>query len=160
MRIESVEHLGRRVGVLACCIILGMYGVGYAQVCGTGAGDCCAPNGTPGCDDVDCCETMCAIDAYCCETVWDSICAAEAAEVWSKSLAADVSVRICWPFSSPNVRRGGRTLPERRLAICHSGQELAPVPFFVNLHNKNQSRERVSGAPGPSSKGGRFNRQH
>jgi hypothetical protein len=39
------------------------------------AGDCFANNGTPGCGDPECCFTVCALDPYCCETAWDSICA-------------------------------------------------------------------------------------
>jgi len=46
--------------------------------CGAGAGDCCEFNGLdgPGCDDESCCETVCTfIDAFCCETQWDAMCA-------------------------------------------------------------------------------------
>ena len=43
------------------------------------AGDCCAPlgNGTPGCNDFDCCAEVCLIDSFCCDAVgqWDSLCA-------------------------------------------------------------------------------------
>jgi hypothetical protein len=43
-----------------------------------GTGTCCEPNSTPGCDDEDCCEAVCAVDAYCCDTLWDALCAGEA----------------------------------------------------------------------------------
>jgi len=47
--------------------------------CGSaGAGDCCQANGTPFCNDADCCETVCASDPFCCSVQWDAICAAEA----------------------------------------------------------------------------------
>ena len=36
-------------------------------------------NGTPGCDDADCCIRVCEIDPFCCETSWDSNCARSAA---------------------------------------------------------------------------------
>lgn len=42
------------------------------------AGSCFSANGTPGCDDVECCEPICAADPYCCDTAWDSICAGAA----------------------------------------------------------------------------------
>ncbi|UCG16457.1 MAG: FG-GAP repeat protein, partial [Phycisphaerales bacterium] len=42
--------------------------------CGPGAGSCYEPNGTPGCEDVECCETVCAIDPWCCDVAWDSFC--------------------------------------------------------------------------------------
>ena len=44
--------------------------------CGSpAAGDCYENNGTPGCDNVECCTNVCAADPYCCETAWDQICA-------------------------------------------------------------------------------------
>ncbi len=51
---------------------------------GTGCGsdnpqDCCVAGSTPGCNDETCCTTVCAADAYCCDTQWDQICADEAA---------------------------------------------------------------------------------
>ncbi len=53
-----------------------------AVPCGSaGAGDCCADNDTPGCTSPECCEAVCADDAYCCDTEWDQICADAAAEL-------------------------------------------------------------------------------
>ncbi len=40
-----------------------------------GTGDCCAANGTPGCEDSDCCQLVCAQDAFCCSAGWDGLCA-------------------------------------------------------------------------------------
>ncbi|MHC5029074.1 MAG: hypothetical protein ACYTGR_20175, partial [Planctomycetota bacterium] len=47
-------------------------------------GDCCSDNGTPGCDDAGCCEAVCAVDPFCCETAWDGICAEQAARLCAK----------------------------------------------------------------------------
>jgi hypothetical protein len=49
-------------------------------VCGTGGtGICCVATGVPGCPSDPACETcVCAIDPFCCDTSWDSICADEA----------------------------------------------------------------------------------
>ncbi len=44
------------------------------------AGDCCTANGTPPCDDQQCCEAICMIDPFCCDFPWDEICAEEAGE--------------------------------------------------------------------------------
>jgi hypothetical protein len=49
-------------------------GWGTCATC-PGDGDCCEPNGSPGCDDAGCCEQVCAADAFCCETEWDALCA-------------------------------------------------------------------------------------
>jgi hypothetical protein len=51
---------------------------GTCAACGAGcpgSGNCCAANGTPGCDDFTCCLQVCASDPFCCDTVWDSTCA-------------------------------------------------------------------------------------
>jgi hypothetical protein len=58
--------------------------------CGPGAGDCCVVNGSPGCAQTSCCETICDADAFCCDSTWDQLCADAAA-------------------SSPNCTCGGTT---------------------------------------------------
>ena len=45
-----------------------------------GTGDCCFANGTPSCNDETCCDQVCNTDPVCCDVVWDSICAQEAAD--------------------------------------------------------------------------------
>jgi hypothetical protein len=49
----------------------------FGQIC-PGAGDCCSANGGLGCNDEVCCETVCAVDGFCCQVAWDGICASEA----------------------------------------------------------------------------------
>ncbi|MBC23170.1 MAG: hypothetical protein CMJ32_04555 [Phycisphaerae bacterium] len=49
-------------------------GGGGGGACG-GAGDCCEANGTPGCNDLDCCADVCDTDPFCCDTEWDQTCA-------------------------------------------------------------------------------------
>ncbi|MBX3355248.1 MAG: hypothetical protein KF724_06080 [Phycisphaeraceae bacterium] len=44
------------------------------QACGTG-GSCFFPSFTPYCNDVFCCEAICAIDPSCCSVQWDFNCA-------------------------------------------------------------------------------------
>jgi len=55
-----------------------------SAACNCGApesGDCFASqgNGTPGCADQACCQTVCTIDPFCCTTTWDSTCTRKAA---------------------------------------------------------------------------------
>jgi len=38
-------------------------------------------NGTPGCDDLDCCVEVCAVDGFCCRVNWDDLCAQSAIEL-------------------------------------------------------------------------------
>lgn len=39
------------------------------------SGDCCADNGTPGCDDPGCTMAICGVDPFCCDVQWDGFCA-------------------------------------------------------------------------------------
>jgi hypothetical protein len=50
-----------------------------ASTCPANFSDCCAANGSPGCDDADCEAIVCGLDSFCCETEWDGICAGSAA---------------------------------------------------------------------------------
>ena len=38
------------------------------------AGRCCEANGSPRCDNAECCEAVCAKDPFCCDTDWDLNC--------------------------------------------------------------------------------------
>ncbi len=53
-----------------------------AQECspcgGPNTGDCCADTGSASCNDLTCCEAVCAEDPFCCEDTWDDICAGDA----------------------------------------------------------------------------------
>jgi len=46
-----------------------------SDACGPDAGPCDVANGTPGCEDANCCNTVCGIDAFCCDSEWDQACA-------------------------------------------------------------------------------------
>ncbi len=43
--------------------------------CANAGGDCCEANGTPGCGDSGCQQTVCGVDSYCCTVEWDDLCA-------------------------------------------------------------------------------------
>jgi hypothetical protein len=55
--------------------------LGSFLACAPGAGDCSADNGTPGCDDTDCCNAVCDADLFCCSDTWDDLCACESSVV-------------------------------------------------------------------------------
>ena len=44
-------------------------------------GDCVEANGTPGCENTACEAAVCAVDSFCCNVFWDSICAGEALDI-------------------------------------------------------------------------------
>ena len=50
------------------------------EACAPGSGPCGEPNGTPGCEDPDCCAVVCATDPACCLFIWDEQCALAALE--------------------------------------------------------------------------------
>ncbi len=64
------------------CVSLGFVGGGTLacaadcsfDILGCDTGDCCAVNGSPGCDDPSCEAAVCAIDGFCCDTDWDQAC--------------------------------------------------------------------------------------
>lgn len=51
------------------------------SACGDLTQDCFAPSSTstPGCGDATCCDSVCAVDRFCCDVTWDAACV-EAAE--------------------------------------------------------------------------------
>jgi len=58
----------------------GLCGGSY-NTCGPGRGSCTNPDGDspPGCDNIPCCNEVCAVDPFCCTANWDDVCSAEAA---------------------------------------------------------------------------------
>jgi len=76
---------------------------GSVQACVTcpGVGACCQGTNTPGCNDEDCCNAVCALDPFCCDVVWDNICAAQAADVCFPLCESDFFLDIK-PGSCPN----------------------------------------------------------
>ncbi len=47
---------------------------GCGPTCGPDAGSCFSPHKGPGCDDVECCDSVCVRDPGCCEQQWDTSC--------------------------------------------------------------------------------------
>ncbi len=60
---------------------------GIYPKCGNPAsGSCFTFNDSlPGCEDADCCDTICDIDSYCCAFTWDSFCADAASAICGES---------------------------------------------------------------------------
>lgn len=57
---------------------------GCGPACGPGAGSCYTPRKSPGCEDANCCDAVCARDPACCNQQWDTGCVQSA-----QSLCAD-----------------------------------------------------------------------
>jgi hypothetical protein len=81
--------------------------------CGN-AGHDCFTTGGPFCDDVDCCNQICAIDSFCCTVSWDGVCVGEAQSFCSCSHGA--GRRMSWRHPRHRLvpvhpRRGDRDHP-------------------------------------------------
>jgi len=72
---ESCESQGYLAGALACLADCSDYDAS-ACIPDAGDGDCCASNGSPGCDDGSCELSVCATDPLCCDDTWGANCAA------------------------------------------------------------------------------------
>ena len=57
----------------ACLVVVVEPPVAGAQC--PGEGDCCSANGSPGCEDPECCDTVCALMPTCCTDEWTATCA-------------------------------------------------------------------------------------
>ncbi len=96
-----------------------------------GTSTCCIGHATPGCDDPDVQACVCARDVYCCDTQWDSYCAAEAVDWGCTTCPTEVvAVRAHRIWVEAYVARGygGRTWvpldPAFKLASVHAGSDI------------------------------------
>ena len=78
-------------------------GMGGNPVCDNAVGDCCADNMTPGCDELTCCNAVCACDPFCCGDAggdWDEFCAG--AGFMGSGCGAQILCPACAPTAPPN----------------------------------------------------------
>ncbi|MCH9680277.1 MAG: hypothetical protein K0V04_02495 [Deltaproteobacteria bacterium] len=62
------------------------------------AGSCCAPNGTPGCEDPGIELCVCDLDPFCCSVEWDELCV---------DVSIDAGCDSCIPGTEPGGTSGG-----------------------------------------------------
>lgn len=85
--------------IVRVCMLIGVLIVAGSRIpiatagC-PGSGDCCAIHSTPGCNDFDCCNEVCAFDEFCCFLPWDSSCV---------SLAEDHCGSLCNASACPGT---------------------------------------------------------
>ena len=78
----SCDFDGGGVGITDFLALLGDWGPCQPGGCpDPSTGECCAANGTPGCDDPACCAAVCSADPFCCDAIWDLICAETAMKI-------------------------------------------------------------------------------
>ena len=70
----------RKLGLLAILVLIPVGGTLFAQ----GANcNCCSGGNDPGCDCEACEDLVCPTDPFCCDSLWDALCNAEAASLCS-----------------------------------------------------------------------------
>ena len=94
-----------------------------------GAGDCCTENGTPGCEDVLCCQAVCDLDSFCCNVVWDNVCADEAQNV-CPDLCGGGASNCCFAHPFP-----GCDDPVCEEAVCFTDAFCCDVEWDQNCVN-------------------------
>lgn len=62
--------------------------------------DCCVAGGGPSCDDADCMNLVCGLDAFCCMVAWDEICAAESVMYCPELCAASGDLVTALPLAT------------------------------------------------------------
>ncbi|MFO0873970.1 MAG: trypsin-like peptidase domain-containing protein [Phycisphaerales bacterium] len=73
------RSFGRRCTALAATCVAALIGsAASGQANCPAAGSCFVAHATGGCDNQACCQAVCAIDPFCCNSQWDSICVNEA----------------------------------------------------------------------------------
>ena len=66
------------------------------DACGAGNGDCLNSNGSPGCDNADCCNDVCKQDPFCCLNEWDQQCAESVGPVCGVFAVCETAVGNCF----------------------------------------------------------------
>lgn len=85
-------------------------------------GECCVESFfTMGCEREGCCETVCRIDDYCCNTEWDSVCTRYAIENC-------LNVCDCAEFGNFDDMESSDLRDAAAFSNCFSGIGSAPVP--------------------------------
>ncbi|MHC5023552.1 MAG: S8 family serine peptidase, partial [Planctomycetota bacterium] len=85
------------------------------------AGDCFVSNGSPYCDNFECCQAVCAIDPFCCNNTWDGLCAGEANDICCPGI---VTVN----FEDLGVAPGTQLNPAAGVGVVSNGFNYDPGP--------------------------------
>ncbi len=87
-------------------------------LCGAAAsGDCRVAHPSAGCSDAACCTSVCAVDAFCCETRWDATCAFMAEVFCQFGEPIDCATEGTGPCGKPHAEPGCED-PECCSTVC------------------------------------------
>lgn len=88
------------IAVTAGMLLAGPLSPANAQFQCDPGGDCLEPHELPGCADLQCCETVCTLDPFCCKS-WDIACAEAANATCTGLCGADASGSCFSPHPTP-----------------------------------------------------------
>ena len=126
------------------------------------AGSCCRAHDNGACDDPTCCALVCASDSYCCDTLWDSVCASTARTTCSSGSNAVCPVApcgdpllpdCCTPHNTPNCSNESccRTVCAGDPFCCQSEWDSACVSAAQSTSSCQCGGDEGCGRPGTGS---------
>ncbi len=92
----------------AQCVALAFEVCPYLQPCCGSSHECCT-TGSKGCTDISCCQKICIIDSFCCDSAWDETCVNEAHSLgcYSRSsMACALGDHPCDEIGAPGCNVG------------------------------------------------------
>ena len=117
------------------------------QSCGSGKDSCFSSHASPGCNTVSCCASVCAVDPFCCETSWDSLCVLRAeticragttcsdARLWNTTIPGGDQFNTGLAFAGTDDSSCGtgdtRAIWFRYVATCSGMTELSSCTEFA-----------------------------
>jgi hypothetical protein len=121
------------------------WGEGFTACGDPKAGDCCAANGTPSCDDLSCCISVCLVDPVCCIFEWDGNCADMAYDLCG-SLCGEAAAGGEQEFGDYVIFLEGATFSQE-LMIVPVDIKPGGCPNAFNLKSKGVLPVSVLGTP-------------
>lgn len=95
--VVEMSHLHGRWNDISSAVTRAAITDSWRSMCGSPlAGDCYEEGSTKGCSDEACCNAVCDVDAFCCDAMWDDVCASEASSYCHQVILAG-------PFSNPST---------------------------------------------------------
>jgi hypothetical protein len=85
----------------------------------TPGGHCCAAHSGPSCDSLTCISCVCGADTFCCDTVWDTLCAEAALGTCAASCGCATPTATDTPAPTPTP--GGDCCAPHGGASCNGG---------------------------------------
>src|SRR5262249_34154372 len=125
---------GEAADFVECGCRVGPVGCGVTQ-------HSCFASGPPGCENAECCASVCAVDQSCCQTAWDVDCSKLALDLCPELMQPNLGVsnlQACLlPDGTLQIAWNNQYLPEWELP-----KQLGPVTVVVSVHRASTTISR------------------